>query len=360
MPMRDRQDLRFCTSSDGTRLAYAKVGSGPPLVKVANWLSHLEYEWSSPVWSHWIEALSRCHTYIRYDERGCGLSDRNPAVMTFESWVRDLEAVVDANNLERFPLLGISQGGSVAIDYATLHPERVSHLILMGSFARGRLKRGGGQSSIDETLTMYKLFELGWGTDNRSFRQVFATQFLPEGTPELIDAFDELQRQSATANDAVRIMQVSVQIDVTHLAPGVSCPTLILHARDDGRIPFEEGRLLASLIPGARFVPLASRNHILLANEPAWPVFLREVDAFLGDGDKAKPKPLADLTPREVELVELLARGLDNHQIAAHLDLSEKTVRNMVSSVLDKLGVESRAQAIVRAREAGYGVGSTA
>jgi pimeloyl-ACP methyl ester carboxylesterase/DNA-binding CsgD family transcriptional regulator len=356
--MRDRQDLRFCTSPDGTRLAYATVGSGPPMVKAANWLSHLEYEWSSPVWRHWIEALSRHHTLIRYDERGCGLSDRNPAEMSFGSWVRDLETVVDAAKLERFPLLGISQGGSVAIDYATLHPERVSHLILFGAYARGRMKRGGGQASIDETMTMYKLFELGWGTDNRAFRQVFATQFLPEGSPELIDAFDELQRQSATGADAVRVMQVAVEIDVTHLAPGVSCPTLILHARDDGRVPFEEGRILASLIPGARFVPLASRNHILLATEPAWQVFLREIDAFLGDGHK--PKPLADLTPREVELLELLARGLDNHQIAAHLDLSEKTVRNMVSSVLAKLGVESRAQAIVRAREAGYGVGSTA
>ena len=356
--MRDRQNLRFCTSFDGTRLAYATVGSGPPLVKAANWLSHLEYDWSSPIWRHWIEGLSRHRTYLRYDTRGCGLSDRDPKEISLESWVRDLEAVVDAAGFDRFPLLGISQGGAIAIEYATRHPERVSHLILYGAFARGRLKRRDGQRGIDETLTMYKLFELGWGTDNRAFRQVFATQFLPEASRDLIDAFDELQRRSASATEAVRIMQVSVQIDVTHLAPGVSCPTLILHPRDDGRIPFEEGRLLASLISGARFVPLASPNHILLADEPAWRVFLQEVDAFLGDA--RGPKPLADLTPRESELLDLLARGLDNHQIAAHLDLSEKTVRNMVSSVLDKLGVESRAQAIVKAREAGYGVGSTA
>jgi pimeloyl-ACP methyl ester carboxylesterase/DNA-binding CsgD family transcriptional regulator len=356
--MRDRQNLRFCTSSDGTRLAYASVGSGPPLVKAANWLSHLEYDWSSPIWRHWIEGLSRHHTYVRYDARGCGLSDRDPKEISLESWVRDLEAVVDAAGVERFPLLGISQGGAIAIEYATRHPERVSHLILYGAFARGRLKRGGGQAAIDETMTMYKLFELGWGTDNRAFRQVFATQFLPDAPRELIDAFDELQRQSATAADAVRLMQVSVQIDVTRLAERITCPTLILHPRDDGRIPFEEGRLLASLIPGARFVPLTSRNHVLLESEPSWQVFLREVDAFLGDG-KGTKLAMENLTPREEELVEFLARGLDNHQIAAHLDLSEKTVRNMVSSVLDKLGVESRAQAIVRAREAGYGVGAT-
>ena len=356
--MGDRQDLRFCTSYDGTRLAYASVGSGPPLVKASNWLSHVEYDWSSPIWRHWIEGLSRHRTYYRYDARGCGLSDREPGEISFESWVRDLEAVVDAAKLERFPLLGISQGGSIAIEYATRHPERVSHLILYGAFARGRLKRGGGQADIDEALTMYKLFELGWGTDNRAFRQVFATQFLPEASRELIDDFDELQRRSATGAGAVRIMQVSVQIDVTRLCERVSCPTLILHSRDDGRIPFEEGRLIASLIPGARFVPLESRNHILLADEPAWPVFMREVEAFLGEG--RTPRRIAELTPRESELLELLARGLDNHQIAAHLGLSEKTVRNMVSSVLDKLGVESRAQAIVKAREAGYGASSTA
>ena len=357
--MRDRQHLRFCTSSDGTRLAYASVGSGPPLVKAANWLSHLEYEWSSPIWRHWIEGLSRHRTYIRYDQRGCGLSDREPAEMSFESWVRDLEAVVDACGLERFPLLGLSQGAAIALEYTARHPERVSHLILYGGFARGRLKRGGGPSSIEETLLMFKLMELGWGMDNRAFRQVFATQFLPEAPAALNDAFDELQSQSATVADAIRIMQVSVQIDVTRCAERIACPTLILHARNDARIPFEEGRLIASLVPGAKFVPLASRNHILLETEPAWQVFLREVDAFLGDAVSAR-LAADNLTPRERELVELLARGLDNHQIAAHLELSEKTVRNMVSSVLAKMEVETRAQAIVRAREAGFGVGSPA
>ena len=336
------------------QLAYASVGSGPPLVKAANWLSHIEFDWTSPIWRHWIERLSQGHTLLRYDTRGCGLSDRAPAEISLEAWVRDLEAVVDAANLERFPLLGISQGGAIAASYAVRHPERVSHLVLYGAFPRGRLNRGSGQAGIDEVLLMSKLFELGWGTDNRSFRQVFANQFLPGGSLELIEAYDELQRQSASAADAVRILQASSQIDVTALAPRVSCPTLVMHARDDARIPFSEGRLFASLIPGARFVPLPSRNHVLLEDEPAWEQFMEELEAFLPGAPAGAA--FAHLTARERGMLEFLARGLDNHQIAAHLDLSEKTVRNMVSSVFDKLGVESRAQAIVKAREGGFGV----
>ena len=357
--MRDRQNLRFCTSEDGTRLAYASIGSGPPLVKAATWLTHLEYDLATPIWLHWIEAFARRHTFLRYDTRGGGLSDRAPREISFESWVADLEAVVDAAGLDRFPLIGISQGGAIATAYAVRHPERVTHLVLYGAFARGRLNRGLGQTGIDELLLMGKLFELGWGTNNRSFRQVFANQFLPQGTPEQIAAYDELQRESATAADAVRILHTSAQIDVTALAARIACPTLVLHARDDALVPFEEGRLFASLIPGARFVPLASCNHVLLENEPAWRHFLEEFEAFLPSA-RGAATAFTGLTPRERELLEHLARGLDNHQIAAHLALSEKTVRNMVSSVLDKLEVESRAPAMLKAREAGFGVGSPA
>jgi pimeloyl-ACP methyl ester carboxylesterase/DNA-binding CsgD family transcriptional regulator len=351
--MRDRQHVRFCTSSDGVRLAYATLGSGPPLVKAPNWLTHLEYEWQSPIWRHWLEGLSRHRTFIRYDARGCGLSDRQPPEISFESSVRDLEAVVDTLKLERFPLLGISGGGAIAMDYATRHPERVSHLVLYGAYARGRMWRGGGQAAVDEAMLMCKLIELGWGTRNRAFRQVFATQFLPDASPEMIDAFDELQRESSSAQDALRIMEVALRVDATAQARAITCPTLIMHATEDGRIPFEEGRVLAGLIPDARFVPLESRNHILLDGEPAWRRFLQEIDAFLPSASPAGA--FADLTPRERELLEFLARGLDNHQIAAHLELSEKTVRNMVSSVFAKVGVESRSQAIVRAREHGFG-----
>jgi pimeloyl-ACP methyl ester carboxylesterase/DNA-binding CsgD family transcriptional regulator len=356
--MPDSQKLRFCTSHDGVKLAYATVGSGPPLVKAPNWLSHLEYDWRSPLWRHWLEGLSRRHTFVRYDARGCGLSDREPSEISFESWVRDLEAVVDAGNLERFPLLGISQGAATAIAYTNRHPERVSHLILYGGFARGRLMRGQGQHAIEEVTVMRKLIELGWGTPNRAFRQVFATQFLPDASIELIEEFDELQRRSSSAHDAMRIFDVTTQIEVSDLARRIDCPTLILHATNDGRIPFEEGRVLAGLIEGSRFVPLESRNHVLLADEPAWRQFMEEVEAFLPGAPPAESFPA--LTARERDVLEHLARGLDNHQIAAHLEISEKTVRNLVSAVLDKLEVESRAAAIVRAREAGYGIGTTA
>jgi pimeloyl-ACP methyl ester carboxylesterase len=331
------------------------VGSGPPLVKAANWLSHIEFDWRTPIWRHWIEAFARRHAFLRYDPRGSGMSDRNPGEISFEAWVNDMAAVVDASGLDRFPLLGVSQGGAISVAYAVRHPERVTHLVLYGAFPRGRLKRGSGQAGIDEILLMTKLFELGWGTGNRAFRQVFANQFLPGGSAELLEAYDDLQRESATAADAIRILQTSAQLDVMDLAPRIRCPTLVLHARDDARVPFEEGRLFASLIPGARFVSLASRNHILLEGEPAWKEFLHEVEGFLPSAARGG-EGFPGLTAREREVLELLARGLDNHQIGAHLEISEKTVRNVVSAILDKLEVESRSAAIVRAREAGFGV----
>ncbi|HUP29239.1 MAG TPA: alpha/beta fold hydrolase [Usitatibacter sp.] len=348
--MTDRQHIRFCTSSDGVSLAHATLGHGTPLVKAANWLTHLEHDWQSPIWRHWVLGLSRHHAYTRYDTRGCGLSEREPADFSFESWVRDLEAVVDANKLERFSLLGISQGGPIAIAYAVRHPERVSHLVLYGAFARGRLKRGA--QSIEEAMLYYKLVELGWGTDAAAFREVFAREFLPDGSPETIQAFDELQRVSASGAKAVRMMQVSDQIDVSELAPRLACPTLVLHGRGDRRVAFEEGRRLAALIPNARFVPLESHNHVLLESEPAWPAFLGALESFLPG---ATPGAFGDLTARERQLLDLLARGLDNHQIAAHLELAEKTVRNHVSAIFTKLGVDNRARAVVRAREAGFG-----
>jgi len=350
--MRERQQVRFCTSFDGVRLAYASVGDGPPLVKAPNWMSHLEYEWESPIWRHWIEGLSRLRRYIRYDARGCGLSDRDPPEISFEASVRDLEAVVDTMKLERFALLGMSQGGGIAIPYAIRHPERVSHLVLYGAQARGHLMRGLGDKAIDEALLVSKLVEIGWGTRNPAFRQVFANQFLPNASSELLQAFDELQRHSSSPRDALRILQTVMQADVSAQAPAIACPTLVLHATKDAIIPFDEGRLLASLIPGARFVALESANHILLEAEPAWRRFLDELDAFL---PSRRAKDFDALSARERELVELLARGLDNHQIAAHLELTEKTVRNMVSTVLGKLLVETRAQAIIKAREAGFG-----
>jgi serine/threonine protein kinase/DNA-binding SARP family transcriptional activator/pimeloyl-ACP methyl ester carboxylesterase/predicted ATPase len=275
------QEIHFCLTADNVRLAYAVAGSGPPLVKAANWLSHLEYDWESLVWRHWLQGLSRHHRLIRYDERGCGLSDWDAADMSFDAWLRDLETVVDAAGLDRFPLLGISQGGAVALAYAVRHPERVSHLILYGSYARGKLQRNLSETQLLEVKTLLDLIKIGWGRENPAFRQVFSALFMPDGTPEQIRAFNELQRVSSSPENAARIVSGFNGINVTELARQVSVPTLVLHAREDGRIPFAEGRLLAALIPDARFVPLESKNHILLEHEPAWQQFLTEFYSFV-------------------------------------------------------------------------------
>lgn len=279
---RQEQHIRFCTAPDGVRIAYATVGDGPPLVKAANWLSHLEFDWRSPVWRHWLEELSRDHMLVRYDERGCGLSDWNVEDFSWEAWVRDLETVVDALGLERFPLLGISQGGSVAIAYTVRHPERVSHLILYGTYARARSLRGPTAEQVEERKALLTLTRHGWGRDDPAYRQIFTLGFIPGATSEQMHWFNDLQRQSTSGENAVRFMTTFDQIDVVDLLPRVKTPTLVLHARDEARVPFEEGRLLAAGIQGARFVPLEGRNHILLEQEPAWEIFLREVRTFLG------------------------------------------------------------------------------
>lgn len=278
----NEQQIRFCTSSDGVSLAYATVGTGPPLVKAANWLNHLEYDWNSPVWNHWITELSRHHTLVRYDERGCGLSDWNVEEFSLEAWVRDLEAVVEASKLERFPLLGLSQGGPIAITYAVRHPEKVSHLILYGSYAVGLKQRNLPRKSLEEAEVFSQLIRVGWGKDHAAFRQVFTSLFMPEATTEEASWFNELQRVSSSPENAARMLAGFFDLNVSELATQLNVPTLVLHAHGDLRIPFAEGRRLAALIPNSRFVPLYGRNHILLKTEPAWQRFLSEVRSFLG------------------------------------------------------------------------------
>ena len=349
-----RQQIRICTSKDNVRIAYAISGSGPPLVKVANWLSHLGFDFQSPVWNHVLTELSRYHTLIRYDERGCGLSDNDSENMSFDGWMSDLEAVVEAAGLDRFPLLGISQGASLAIAYAVAHPERVTHLILYGGFARGRLKRELTPQLREEAEMMIKLATLGWGKENPAFRQFFTSQFIPGATMEQQRWFNELERISCSPENAVQFMRISQDIDVSELLPKVSCPTLVMHVTHDGRVPFNEGRLIASRIPNAHFVPLEGCNHILLEEEPAWRRWVEEFRAFLPGPVSAADPAFATLSRRELEVVELIARGCDNAQIAAHLGLSEKTVRNYITNIFDKLEVENRSQAIVLARKAGF------
>ncbi|MCH7999009.1 MAG: adenylate/guanylate cyclase domain-containing protein [Chloroflexi bacterium] len=284
------QQIRFCTASDGVSIAYATVGKGPPLVKAANWLNHLEFDWESPIWGHLMRGLAENRLLVRYDERGTGLSDRQVEDTSFERWVSDLGAVVDAAGLDRFALLGISQGGPVAIAYAIQNPERVSHLILYGTYARfPRLPKT--PEEVEEAQALLILMRQGWGQDNPAYRHIFTNIFLPNGTAEQMRWFADVERKSASPEMAIKIMTEFARIDVTEIAPRISMPTLILHCRDDQACPFSAGRELAALVPGARFVPMEGSNHLFLEGDPAREVFLREVNAFLLEGQAATAAP---------------------------------------------------------------------
>jgi pimeloyl-ACP methyl ester carboxylesterase len=277
-----RQQIRFCTSEDEVRLAYARVGSGTTVVKAANYLNHLDYDWKSPIWRHVFQALAEKHLLIRYDERGNGMSDWNPAEISFEAFVRDLETVVDAAGLDRFALFGASQGCAVSIAYAVRHPERVTRLVLHGGYAVGPRRRGS-PDEIAQRDALLTLIRQGWGQDNPAFRQMFTSLFIPDGSAEEIDWFNDLQRVSASPESATRIRRACDDIDVRELLGQVTAPTLVLHSRGDAVVPFEEGRRIASLVPGARFVALDSRNHLLLEHEPAWAQWLDEITDFLDE-----------------------------------------------------------------------------
>jgi pimeloyl-ACP methyl ester carboxylesterase len=275
-----QQKIHFCTASDGIRIAYAKVGEGPPLLKAANWLNHLQYDWESPIWSHLLRELAAEHQLIRYDERGNGLSDWDVEDISFEAFVRDLESVVEATGIDRFALLGISQGCAVSIAYAVRHPERVSHLVLYGGYARGRRKRGS-PTETEQAAAVVTLMRQGWGQENPAFRQIFTSLFIPGGSREQVQWFNDLQRRTASPENAVRMRQTMNDIDVTGLLPRVTVPTLVLHCRDDAVVPFEEGRILAAGIRAAHFVALEGRNHLILEGDPALHRFLDEVRNFL-------------------------------------------------------------------------------
>jgi class 3 adenylate cyclase/pimeloyl-ACP methyl ester carboxylesterase len=275
------QEIHFCQTRDGVQLAYARIGQGPPLVRTGHWMTHIEQDFDSPIWRYLYRELSRDHAFYRYDARGNGLSDREVPDVTFEHFVDDLETVVDAAGIERFALLGISQGCSVSIAYAVRHPERVSHLVLLGGYAVGWKKRARTEVDKQAGEAMLTLVRLGWGQENPAFRQMFTSQFIPDATKQQADWFNEFQRISASAPDAARNLLANGETDVSALLSQVKVPTLVMHARHDARVPFELGRRMAAGIPGARFVPLESSNHVLLEGEPALPHFFEELRAFI-------------------------------------------------------------------------------
>jgi pimeloyl-ACP methyl ester carboxylesterase/DNA-binding CsgD family transcriptional regulator len=355
------QTIQFVTTADGVKLAYARAGGGPPLVKTANWLNHLEYDFRSPVWKHWFELLATHHTLYRYDQRGSGLSDWVTADLSFARQVSDLELIADTAKLEKFALLGISQGAAVAIEYAVRHPERVSHLVLHGGFSLGWAMRGAESQRAGKALA--EVIRIGWGTGTPAYRRMFAELLMPQASEEQVAWFAELQRRTTKPEVAARIMEASGLIDVRDRLAQVAVPTLVTHPRGDVMVPFEQGRHLAAGIPNARFVELDGRNHIQAHDEPAWQNLQSALTDFLGWPREAPRRRAADLPPdeddlaglttREREILALVAGGANNQAIADQLFISEKTVRNHLTAIFDKLGVSSRSQAIVFARDRG-------
>jgi pimeloyl-ACP methyl ester carboxylesterase/DNA-binding CsgD family transcriptional regulator len=348
-----RQEVRFVTSRDGTRIAWAQHGHGPPLVRVATWLTNLESDWTSPIWTHWLTDLGQRFTVVRYDDRGSGLSDRHPAEISFERWVEDLEAVVEGAGFACFALLGMSQAGAVAIAYAARNHARIRHLILYGAYSRGARRRSLSPEDLEENELFLQLMRVGWGRANPAFGRIFTADFIPNASDEQARWLDALQRGSTDGETAAKMAAARSEIDVTEVAKSIEVPTLILHARDDQAVAFEEGRRLASLIPGARMVVLEGRNHILLGDEAAWPQFIQELVSFAG----ARPARhgfediAGKLSRRELEVLNIAAQGKSNDEIAAELGLSVRTIERHLANIYMKLelsGKSARAGAVAR------------
>jgi pimeloyl-ACP methyl ester carboxylesterase len=350
-----QQLIRYLQTSDGVQLAWASTGRGPVLVKAANWLTHLQYDLESPVWEHWLRFGADHFRFIRYDERGCGMTQWKVPEVSLARWVDDLEGVIEAAAPEGpVALLGISQGAATCIAYAVRHPERVSHLILYGGYATGWARRGDAEG-LRRYEAIVDLIRLGWGSDNPAFRQVFTSRFIPGGSPQQIEWFNELCRRTTTPEIAAHLMLARSEIDVTALLTQVRTPTLVMHSVQDDVTPISASRELAVAIPNAEFVQLESRNHVLLKEEPAWAKFKEAVLDFTGQSAavREKDRALPELSARERAVLACLLAGQSNAQIAAALHISDKTVRNILTRVFDKMGVQSRAQAIVYARDHG-------
>lgn len=338
------QDVRFCRSADGARIAYAVHGSGPPLLLAACWLSHLEFDWQSPVWRHFLLDLGRFATVVRYDERGFGMSDRDVADYGLEARVADLEAVADAAGLGRFALLGMSQGGPVSITYATRHPQRLTRLVLYGTYAAAMRRDDPEAAELEKTFQ--QMIKVGWARPDSTFRRVFTNLMIPGASEEQAGWLDALQARATSTENAVRSRAERMQADVVALLPDVATPTLVLHARRDRMVDFTDGRGLAARIPRARLVALDSDNHITLAEEPAWPVFVDELAAFLAPDRLGGARPtgsgLRSLTEREFDVLRVVGQGCDNAQVATQLVLSVRTVERHLTSIYTKLGLSGR------------------
>ena len=353
------QQIRFCASRDGTRIAYATCGTGPALVWAPHWIHHLNLDWESPIWRPWLALLTQHYTVVRYDYRGCGLSDRQGLSFSLEKHVEDLEAVAEAAGFQSFTLVAQAGGGLVALAYAAKHPHKVYRLALYGCQARGRSVRGMPLEAAKESEALLKLIEFGWRNEGPAYGQFFVTLHMPDASAEKIRSACDLLRLTTSPENALELLRNFFNADVSELVSRISVDTLVLHAHEDPIIPLNEGRTLASLIPNAQFVSLESRNHILQEDEPAWRTLVGALTQFLsipGENHARAAFELGgQLTPRERQVLELIAQGHDNTTIGLRLGISERTARNHASLIFSKLAVNTRAQAIVRARDAGFG-----
>lgn len=352
VPSTPPQEVRFCRSADGVRIAYAVHGSGPPLLISTCWLSHLQFDWESPVWRHFLADLGRFATIIRFDERGYGLSDWDVTDFSLDMRVADLEAVADSAGFPRFALMAMAQGGPVAIRYAAAHPERVTRLLFYNSYADA--ERDLTREDIEVQDTFDQMIKVGWARPDSTFRRVFTSLLIPSATEEQKGWLDDLMRVSASATSAYESRRQRRHHGATEYLPQLDVPTLVLHARSEHINGFDEGRFLASSIRGARLVPFESENHIILEHEPAWPALVREVEEFIAaDRAAAAPThtPPLTLSAREREVLTLAARGCDNDEIAGALHLSVRTVERHLQNVylkLDVQGKSARAAAVAR------------
>lgn len=344
------QEVRFARVSSGARIAWARSGrpDAPTLVRVAHWLTNVDYDLRSPLWRPWVERLSRSFRLVRYDERGCGLSGTDDRPAELESWVEELEAVIEANGEPRVALLGVSGAAPTAIAYAVRHPERVSHLVLLGGYLNGALQRCSTDEERAYLEAQWRLVEVGWSRDDPAVREFFSSRFIPDSPPEVRAGMNEHQRHSCDGQRAAAILRGRALLDVRALAPRVKVPTLVLHCEGDRACPVALGHDIAAAIPGARFESLPSANHVPLGHEPAFARFCDATVDFVA-GARRIPR----LTPRERELAALVAQGLDNAQIAARLGVADKTVRNALSALYAKLGVDGRARAVALSRDLG-------
>jgi len=348
------QGIGFVRTVDDASIAFAQSGSGYPLIKAANWMTPIQLDRKSPLWGPWLEALNQRHEVLRYDPRGTGLSDRDANDASLEAFLADFTAVAETVKQPRFAILGIGQGAAVAVQFAAMHPERVSHLILLGGYTRGALQRDKSKTARNLLDAMVKLVEAGWGQKNHAFHQFFATHILPNARPDQLESICEMQRMSATPSHAAKLIRAWSQYDASASLRLVRCPTVVMHCTGDARVPVEEAQFIAKAIPNARFQPLDSSNHIPVPQEDAFDHMLTVIDQFMGEAKSSQAgTPLfMELTKREDQILRLLATGIGNNEIASKLGLSEKTVRNNLTIIYSKIGVKGRSQAIVCAREA--------